>query len=94
MKRIAAVLAASAALSPLAVSAAHAAEPSGQLIKPVNPLSELDAIATSGIPEEHRAEMPTAKNQLAGLSHLNDLNQLTQLTDLVAPVTNVLPAVG
>lgn len=92
MRRITTVLAAAAALSPLAVSAANAAGP-GQLVTPINPLTELDSIAATGIPAEDQAELPKMKNQLAGLSHLHDLGQLHQITDLAAPVTGLLPAV-
>ncbi|WP_405793788.1 hypothetical protein [Streptomyces sp. NBC_01506] len=97
MRRITTVLGAAAVLSSFAVSAANAAgsgPESGGLITPVNPVSELDAVATTGIPAEHHAELPKVKHQLAGLSHLRDLNQLHQLTDLGAPVLNLLPAVG
>lgn len=92
MHRITTVLAAAAALSSFAVSNANAAGPT-ELITPVNPFSELDALAATSIPAEHQAELPKVKNQLAGLSHLNDLSQLHQLTDLAAPVTGLLPAV-
>ncbi|MEU9745836.1 hypothetical protein [Streptomyces niveus] len=92
MRRITTVLGAAVALSSFAASAANAAGPA-PLITPVNPVTELDALAASGIPAEQQAELPTVKNQLAGLSHLRDLNQLHQLTDLAAPVLGLVPAV-
>nr|WP_069625821.1 hypothetical protein [Streptomyces niveus] len=92
MRRITTVLGAAVALSSFAGSAANAAGPA-PLITPVNPVTELDALAASGIPAEQQAELPKVKNQLAGLSHLRDLNQLHQLTDLAAPVLGLVPAV-
>jgi hypothetical protein len=89
-RRIATVLAVAAGVSGLAASAANAAGPLDHLVKPVSPVSELDAISTSDIPAEYRAEFPTVKNQLGGL---NDLSQLHQATDQAAPVLNLVPAV-
>ncbi|MFD6436410.1 hypothetical protein [Streptomyces venezuelae] len=85
----------------LAAGAAALAAPAAQASAPVpapdagklSVLSTVDDLATSGMPEEQRAQMPRLENQLAGVNRLNDLNQLHQLTDLVAPVTNLLPAV-
>ncbi|WP_329372103.1 hypothetical protein [Streptomyces sp. NBC_01483] len=57
----------------------------------LNPITQLDALAASGIPAEHQADIPRVADQLAGLNRLNDLNQLHQVTDLVAPVTGLLP---
>ncbi|MFE1954155.1 MULTISPECIES: hypothetical protein [Streptomyces] len=76
----------------LAAPAAQAAPLTG--VEPISPIATLDQVSTLGVPAEHKAELPTAREQLSGLSHLNDLNQLHQATDLVAPVTNLLPAVG
>ncbi|MER5532670.1 hypothetical protein [Streptomyces mirabilis] len=57
----------------------------------LNPITQLDALAVSDIPAEHRADIPRISEQLGGLNRLNDLNQLHQVTDLVAPVTGLLP---
>ncbi|MFE2515622.1 hypothetical protein [Streptomyces mirabilis] len=57
----------------------------------LNPITQLDALAVSDIPAEHRADIPRVSEQLGGLNRLNDLNQLHQVTDLVAPVTGLLP---
>ncbi|MCX5381785.1 hypothetical protein [Streptomyces sp. NBC_00083] len=92
-RRIATVLAVAAGVSGLAVTGANAAGPLDHLVKPVNPLSELDNIATSGIPAPYAAQLPSVKNQLAGLSHLNDLSQLHQLTDPVTPLMGLVPSV-
>ncbi|MEV0227781.1 hypothetical protein [Streptomyces sp. NPDC050704] len=62
----------------------------------LNPIAELDSLAVSDIPAEHKAEIPKATTQLAALNGLNDLyqlNQLHQVTDLAAPVTGLLPAI-
>lgn len=56
----------------------------------MKPIS-LDDLTTSGIPAEHRAEIPTMNEQLGGLNRLNELHQVT---DLVAPVTGLLPSVS
>ncbi|MGW2862618.1 hypothetical protein [Streptomyces sp. SDr-06] len=93
-RRIATVLAVAAGVSGLALSTASAAGPLDKLVKPINPVSELDTIATTNIPAQYTAQLPTVKNQLAGLNHLNDLRQLTQLTDQAAPVLNLLPTAG
>ncbi|MGR6974610.1 hypothetical protein ACU639_34255 [Streptomyces cynarae] len=59
----------------------------------VNPVTVLDSLARSGVPAEHRNEIPRLSGQLAGMDHLRDINQLHQATDLAAPVTGLLPAV-
>ncbi|MFI7318182.1 hypothetical protein [Streptomyces venezuelae] len=82
----------------LAAGAAALAAPAAQAAAPVpasdegkiSLLSTIDDIATTGMPEEQRAQMPRLANQLAGLNRLNDLSQLHQLTDQVAPVTNLV----
>jgi len=62
--------------------------------KPLNPVTELDSLAESGIPAEYQAQLPKVSHQLAGLNGLNDgLNEMHQVTDLVAPVTSALPAI-
>lgn len=75
------------------MSTASAAGPLDNLVKPINPLSVLDAITTSDIPAEYAAQFPTTKDQLGGLSRLNELRQLTQLTGQAAPVLNLVPVV-
>ncbi|WP_406508108.1 hypothetical protein [Streptomyces sp. NBC_00212] len=92
-RRIATVLAVAAGAAGLAASTASAAGPLDHLVKPVSPAGVLDAVATSDIPAEYRAQFPTTKQQLAGLSRLNDLSKAKQLTDQAAPVTNLVPAV-
>lgn len=93
-RRISSVLAVAAAFSCLGGSAATAVAATGPLGPPVNPISELDALATTGIPEESRAQFPGIAEQLGGLSRVHDLNQLHQLTDQAAPVTGLLPEIS
>jgi methylmalonyl-CoA mutase cobalamin-binding subunit len=75
--------------APLASAADAAAPSSGRL----NPVSTLDSLVVSGIPAEHKADIPQVAPQLAQLRRVNDLNQLQQLTGLVAPVTGLLPGI-
>lgn len=75
------------------MTSAHAADAAGQVGPKVNPVGELDAIATTGIPAKYAAQLPKVKNQLTGLNHLSELNQLHQLTDQAAPVLNLVNAV-
>ncbi|MEU3369488.1 hypothetical protein ABZ734_03195 [Streptomyces sp. NPDC006660] len=94
-RRIATVLAVAAGVSGLAVSSANAVGPLDHLGgHPMNPISELDNLASSNIPAPYAAQLPSVKSQLAGLNHLNDLNQLHQATDPVAPVLNLVPVAG
>lgn len=96
-RRISSILAVAAAFSCLGASAAataSAAEASGPLGPKINPISELDALATTGIPEESRGQFPGIAGQLNGLDRLHELGQLHQLTDLAAPVTGLLPAIS
>lgn len=72
---------------------ASAATPEAPDAGRLNPITQLDTLAASGLPAEHQAELPRVSNQLAGLNHLNDLNQLHQVTDLAAPVTGLLPGI-
>ncbi|WP_438293222.1 hypothetical protein [Streptomyces sp. HUAS TT7] len=92
-RRIATVLVVAAGAAGLAASTASAAGPVDRLVRAADPTTELDAIATSGIPAEYRAQFPTTREQLAGVGHLNDVNKLRQLTDQAAPVTNLVPGV-
>ncbi|GGX56563.1 hypothetical protein GCM10010515_25020 [Streptomyces fructofermentans] len=85
----------------LAVGVAGLAVPSAGATTPetgkLNPIAELDSLAVSDIPVEHRGQIPKVSDQLAGVNKLNDLQQLQQLhqvTDLAAPVAGLLPAVG
>ncbi|MFF3906227.1 hypothetical protein ACFYZJ_09465 [Streptomyces sp. NPDC001848] len=59
----------------------------------LNPVTLLDSLSRTGVPEEHRNEIPRPSGRLADLNHLRDLDQLHQATDLAAPVTGLLPAV-
>ncbi|CAM5291861.1 hypothetical protein STANM337S_00314 [Streptomyces tanashiensis] len=96
-RRISSILAVAAAFSCLgasAASAADAADATGPLGPKVNPVSELDALTMTGIPEESRGQFPGIAGQLNGLSRVNELGQLRQLTDLAAPATGVLPEIS
>ncbi|MFF4211353.1 hypothetical protein ACFYZE_18750 [Streptomyces sp. NPDC001796] len=75
--------------TPPATAAAAGTPDAGRL----NPVTVLDSLARSGVPAEHRNEIPRLSGQLAGLNHLHDVNQLHQATDLVAPAAGLLPAV-
>ncbi|MFI6050719.1 hypothetical protein ACIBCO_11605 [Streptomyces violascens] len=92
-RRIATVLVVAAGAAGLAASTASAESPVDSLVKAADPATELDAIATSDIPEEYRAQFPTTRDQLAGLSHLNDVNKVTQVAGQAAPVAGLVPAV-
>ncbi|WP_395365649.1 hypothetical protein ACHGLA_32240 [Streptomyces sp. YH02] len=83
-----------AAFSCLGASAAQAVATTSPLGPPINPVTELDALATTGIPEESKAQFPGIAGQLGGLSRLHEVNQLHQLTDQAAPVTGLLPAIS
>ncbi|MFI9119906.1 hypothetical protein [Streptomyces bikiniensis] len=93
-RRISSVLAVAAAFSCLGASAASAAPAAGPLGPPINPVTELDSLAATGLPEDQAAQLPGISEQLGGLDRIHDLQQLHQLTDLAAPVTGVLPAVS
>ncbi len=61
-----------------------------------DPIAELDSIAVSDLPAEHRNKIPKISEGIQALNRLNGLNQLEQLhqvTDIAAPVTGLLPAV-
>lgn len=96
-RRISSILAVAAAFSCLGAagaSAANAAEATGPLGPKINPVSELDALTMTGIPEESRGRFPGVASQLSGLSRVNELGQLRQLTDLAAPATGLLPEIS
>ena len=75
--------------APTATAADSGAPDAGRL----NPVTLLDSLSHSGVPEEHRSEVPRLSGQLAEVNHLRDLDRLHEATDLAAPVTGVLPAV-
>lgn len=93
-RRISSVLAVAAAFSCLGGAATTAVAATGPLGPPINPVAELDALTTTGIPEESRDRFPGISGQLGGLNRLNDLNQIHQLTDLAAPATGLLPEIS
>ncbi|MFI7498300.1 hypothetical protein ACIBVL_07220 [Streptomyces sp. NPDC049687] len=91
-RRIVAAAALAAGVTGLAAPLTHAAEApdTGR----TSLMTTLDALTTSGLPAEHRADLPPVSRQLAELnqvSELDKLNELHQVTDLVAPVTGLLP---
>ncbi|WP_306332760.1 hypothetical protein [Streptomyces sp. KL118A] len=92
-RRLIAAVSLAAGAAALAAPAAQAAPVPAPDAGKLSVLSTVDDLATSGMPEEQRAQMPTMERQLSGLNQVHELNQLHQLTDLVAPVTNALPAV-
>ncbi|MGW7266179.1 hypothetical protein [Streptomyces sp. NPDC054842] len=75
----------------LAAPAANALGADTLGVAPISPVAQLDALAQSNVPAEHREQLPHVSSQLAGLKRLHDLNQLHQATDLVAPVVGLLP---
>ncbi|MEU9187407.1 hypothetical protein AB0D14_23285 [Streptomyces sp. NPDC048484] len=82
----------------LAVSVASFAVPSaGAATVPetgkLDPVAELDSIAVSDLPAEHRDKMPKISDGIKDLDQLNGLYQLHQVTDLAAPVAGLLSAV-
>jgi hypothetical protein len=62
----------------------------------LNPMTTLDSLAVSDLPEEHRAALPRPSQQLKSLDRvheLNRLNELHQVTDLAAPALGLLGAI-
>ncbi|BCL25875.1 hypothetical protein ACFFS2_13615 [Streptomyces aurantiacus] len=57
-------------------------------------LAELDSIAVSDLPVEHRNKMPKISEGIHNLNGLRQLGQLHQVTDLAAPVMGLVPAVN
>ncbi|AVZ71555.1 hypothetical protein SLUN_04405 [Streptomyces lunaelactis] len=88
-QRVLAVVALAAGASALAAPAASAAVSADQPAQVLS-VAQLDELAASSVPPEHRAEVPSVSGQLGGLGRLN---QTHQLTDQAAPVTGLLPAV-
>ncbi|MFF9850605.1 hypothetical protein [Streptomyces litmocidini] len=73
------------------ILAVAAAEATGPLGPKINPISELDELTVTGIPEESRGRFPGIAGQLNGLDRLNEPGQLHQLADQAAPVAGLLP---
>ncbi|MFS8197868.1 hypothetical protein ACLVWQ_04190 [Streptomyces sp. CWNU-52B] len=93
-RRIVATVGLALSVTGFAVSSAGAATvpETGKL----DPIAELDSIAVSDLPAEHRDKIPKISDGIQSLNELNGLYQLEQLhqvTDLAAPVTGLLPAV-
>ncbi|MEI5523109.1 hypothetical protein WB401_04845 [Streptomyces brasiliscabiei] len=93
-RRIVAAVGLAAAVTGLAAPMANAdatAEATG-----LNPITTLDSLAVSDLPEEHKAALPRPSQQLRSLNQvheLNRLNELHQVTDLAAPALGLLGAV-
>ncbi|WP_415948011.1 hypothetical protein [Streptomyces sp. KLOTTS4A1] len=79
-KKVLAVVALAAGAGAFGVPVAAAAD--GPVALSVS--DEIDQLATSSIPAEHKDEVPAVSGQLG------KLNELRQLTDQAAPVTNLL----
>ncbi|MCW8097885.1 hypothetical protein OG288_05515 [Streptomyces tauricus] len=93
-RRIVAAVGLAISVTGLAVPSAGAATvpEAGKL----DPIAELDQIAVSDLPVEHRNKIPKISDGIQSLNQLNGLYQLEQLhqvTDLAAPVTGLLPAI-
>ncbi|MGW0122040.1 hypothetical protein [Streptomyces sp. NPDC003327] len=93
-RRLSSVLAVAAAFSCIGATASTAVAATSPLGPPISPVAELDALTTTGIPEESRGEFPGIAEQLGGLSRVHELHQLHQLTDQAAPVMGLLPEIS
>ncbi len=91
-RRIVAAVGLAVGVTGLAAPLASAATTETSDAGKVNPVTLLDSVAHSGLPAEHRDEIPPLSRQLSGLNHVHDLNQLHQATDLAAPVTGLAQA--
>lgn len=61
-----------------------------------NPMTALDSLAVSDLPEVRKESLPRPSQQLKSLNQvheLNRLNELHQVTDLAAPALGLLGAV-
>ncbi|UQS30189.1 hypothetical protein J5J01_25775 [Streptomyces fradiae] len=92
--RVLATLAFAAGASALAAPAANAS------VLPVGPgaqgpslLSQVDDLATSGVDEEYRSQVPRVTEQFGGLSGVQQLGQLRQVVAPVAPVLGLVPGI-
>ncbi|MEU9733101.1 hypothetical protein [Streptomyces sp. NPDC048002] len=92
-RRIAAAVGLAAAVTGLAAPLAGAAESKAPDTGSLSPMSMLDSLAVSDIPEQHEAAVPRPSAQLGQLNRVHELNQLHQVTDLAAPVTGLLPGI-
>ncbi|WP_221350651.1 hypothetical protein [Streptomyces beigongshangae] len=94
-RRIVAAVGLALSVTGIAVPAASAATvpQAGKL----DLIGNLDSIAVSDLPAEHRDEVPKIRDGVKGLGQLKgglrQLEQLHQVTGLAAPVTGLLPAV-
>ncbi|QEV19290.1 hypothetical protein [Streptomyces alboniger] len=88
-RRLIAAVSLAAGTAALATPAAHAA---GGLPGPgnISVQGTINELQTAGIPEEHRAVVPTIDQQLGGLSQLS---KLQALVEPVAPLMNLVPSV-
>ncbi|MFE7233791.1 hypothetical protein ACWCRF_25485 [Streptomyces sp. NPDC002405] len=78
-------------LTALPASAAGAPSVGG-----LQPLGLLGSLPGTGVPADHRAELPTVCEQLSGADRVRDLNQvgrLSQVTGLVSPVFGPVPPI-
>ncbi|WP_030782009.1 hypothetical protein [Streptomyces sp. NRRL S-920] len=87
-RRLIAAVSLAAGTAALAAPAAHAAALPGP--GNISVQGTINDLQTAGIPEEHRAVVPTIDQQLGGLS---ELGKLQQLVDPVAPLMGLVPAV-
>ncbi|MFJ9736451.1 hypothetical protein ACIRU2_08225 [Streptomyces sp. NPDC101169] len=91
-RRIVAAVGLAAGFAGLAAPMASAADKSAP--ERISPLSAVDSLATTGIPDDQQGQLPKVSEQLGGLNQLGSsdgLGQLGGLTDLVAPATGLLP---
>ncbi|WP_267246495.1 hypothetical protein [Streptomyces sp. PR69] len=92
-QRVFAAVALATGASALAAPSASAAGSPVPHLGTVSVAQELDHLAVTSIPAEHRSKVPLPSGQLNELaSGLDRLNELRQVTDQAAPVLGLLGA--
>jgi hypothetical protein len=85
-RRIAAAVGLAAGITALAAPLASASDSTIQNRdgSELNPISVIDSLATTGVPAEHRAEMPRPSEQLQQLNRVSELGQLDRVAHMGA----------
>ncbi|MFF3688982.1 hypothetical protein [Streptomyces sp. NPDC002187] len=78
-QRVLAAIALATGASALAAPAANAAAP----VEVPSVIGQLDSLAATSVPTEHRAQVPTVSEQVGG--GMNRLGKVNQLTGQAAP---------
>ncbi|MET9042862.1 hypothetical protein ABZX34_08235 [Streptomyces sp. NPDC004362] len=93
-RRIVAAVGLAIGVTGLAVPMASAAPADNSDASRLNPVTMLDSLSHSEVPEQYKEDVPLPSRQLGELNRVNDIQPVRQATAKVAPVTGLVSGVA